>query len=155
MWARGSFSAWMPQSVPTFELKEPAHERGGSAVDFYRLSNEPAFLNSVNDNKSVFLKFDLCSLPVTAVCDTGVRCPVLANGFWTNSCKLPEPASTSPLPTFGSKSSWNTCFGNNNFCRYHSLATDTSNSSLCWSPQKLSAFLFRLPWGQSLWCFLL
>ena len=68
MWARGTFSAWLPQSVPTFKLKQPAHERGGCAVDPHRLTNEPAILNSVIDNKSNFVNLEVCSSPVTAVC---------------------------------------------------------------------------------------
>ena len=71
MWTRGTFSAWLRQSVPTFKLKQPAHERGGCAVDHHRLTNEPAILNSVIDNKSVFVNLEVSSSPVTAVCDTG------------------------------------------------------------------------------------
>ena len=71
MWARGTFLACSPQSVPTFKLKQPAHERGGCAVDTHRLTNEPAILNSVIDNKSVFVNLEVCSSPVTAVSDTG------------------------------------------------------------------------------------
>ena len=71
MWARGTFSACLPQSVPTFKLKQPAHERGGCAVDPHRLTNEAAIHNSVIDNKNVFVNLEVCSSPVTAVCDTG------------------------------------------------------------------------------------
>ena len=71
MWAQGTFSARLPQSVPTFKLKQSAHERGGCAVVPHRLTNEPAILNSVRDNKSVFVNLEVCSSPVTAVCDTG------------------------------------------------------------------------------------
>ena len=35
------------------------------------LTNEPAMLNSVIYNKGVFLDLEVCSSPVTAVCDTG------------------------------------------------------------------------------------
>ena len=68
---RGTFSAWLPQSFPTFKLKHPPHERGGCAVDPHRLTNDPAFLNSVIVIKSVFVKLEVCSSPVTAICDTG------------------------------------------------------------------------------------
>ena len=40
-------------------------------MDPHRLTKEPAFLNSVVDNKSVFVKLEICNFPVTAVCDTG------------------------------------------------------------------------------------
>ena len=40
-------------------------------MDPHRLTNEPAILNSVIDNKSVFVNLEVCSSPVTAVCDTG------------------------------------------------------------------------------------
>ena len=60
------------QSVPTFKLKQPAHERGGCAVDPHRLTNEPAVIISVIHNKSVFVNLEVCSSPVRAVCDTGV-----------------------------------------------------------------------------------
>ena len=40
-------------------------------MDSHRLTNEPAILNSVIDNKSVFVNLEVCSCPVTAVCDTG------------------------------------------------------------------------------------
>ena len=40
-------------------------------MDPHRLTNEPAILNSVIDNKSVFVNLEVCSCPVTAVCDTG------------------------------------------------------------------------------------
>ena len=57
------------------KLKQPAHERGGCAVDPNRLTDKPAFLNSVVD-KFVFVNLEVCSSPVTAVCDTsaGVFC---------------------------------------------------------------------------------
>ena len=71
MWARGTFSAWLPQSVPTFKLKQPTHEPGGCAVDSYRLTIERAILNSVIDNKGVVVIFEVCSSPVTTVFDTG------------------------------------------------------------------------------------
>ena len=71
MWARVTFLAGLPQSVLNFKLKQPAHERGGCAVDPNRLTNEPAILNSIIDNKSVLVNLQVCSSPVTAVCDTG------------------------------------------------------------------------------------
>ena len=40
-------------------------------MDPHRLANEPAILNSVIDNKSVFVNLEVCSSPVTVVCDTG------------------------------------------------------------------------------------
>ena len=40
-------------------------------MDPHRPTNEPAILNSVIDNKSVFVNLEVCSSPVTAVCDTG------------------------------------------------------------------------------------
>ena len=40
-------------------------------MDPHRLTNEPAILNSVIDNKNVFVNLEVCSSPVTAVCDTG------------------------------------------------------------------------------------
>ena len=40
-------------------------------MDPYRLTNEPAILNSVIDNKSVLVNLEVCGSPVTAVCDTG------------------------------------------------------------------------------------
>ena len=40
-------------------------------MDPKHLTNEPAIINFVVDNKSVFLNLEVCSSPVTAVCDTG------------------------------------------------------------------------------------
>ena len=40
-------------------------------MDPHRLTNEPAILNSLKDNKSFFVNLEVCSSPVTAVCDTG------------------------------------------------------------------------------------
>ena len=40
-------------------------------MDPHRLTNEPAVLNSVIDNKCVFVNLEVCSSPVTAVCDSG------------------------------------------------------------------------------------
>ena len=40
-------------------------------MDPHRLTKEPAILNSVIDNKSVSANLEVCSSPVTAVCDTG------------------------------------------------------------------------------------
>ena len=40
-------------------------------MDPHRLTKEPAILNSVTDNKSFFVNLEVCSSPVTAVCDTG------------------------------------------------------------------------------------
>ena len=40
-------------------------------MDPHRLTNEPAILNSVIDNKSVFVNLEVCSSPFTAVCGTG------------------------------------------------------------------------------------
>ena len=79
MWARGTFSAWLPQSVPTFKLTHPVHERGGCAVDPHRLTNEPGIFNSVIDNKSVFVNLEVCSSPVTAVSDTGAGVSCISN----------------------------------------------------------------------------
>ena len=45
--------------------------RGGCAVDAHRLTNEPAILSSVINNKCVFVNLEVCSFLVTAVCDTG------------------------------------------------------------------------------------
>ena len=47
----GKFSAFLPQSVPTFNRNQPAHQRGGCAVEPDRLTNEPASLNSVMTTK--------------------------------------------------------------------------------------------------------
>ena len=69
MWARGTFSATLTFSVPTFKLKQPARERGVFVVDPNRLTNEPAILTSVVDSKSVFVNLEVFSSPVTAVCD--------------------------------------------------------------------------------------
>ena len=40
-------------------------------MDPHRLTNKPAILNSVIDNKIVFVNLEVRSSPVTAVCDTG------------------------------------------------------------------------------------
>ena len=40
-------------------------------MDPHRLTKEPAILNFVKDNKSVFVNLEVISSPVTAVCDTG------------------------------------------------------------------------------------
>ena len=71
----------LPQSVPTFQLKQPPHERGGGAVNPKPLTNEPAILNSVIDNKSVFVNLDVCSSPVSAVSDTGASVPCISQQF--------------------------------------------------------------------------
>ena len=59
MRARGTFSTWLPQSVPAFNLKQPSHERGGCSFDPNRLTNEPAILISVIDNKSLFVNLEV------------------------------------------------------------------------------------------------
>ena len=40
-------------------------------MDPHRLTNEPAILNSIKNNKYIFVNLEVCSSPVTAVCDTG------------------------------------------------------------------------------------
>ena len=61
----------MPQSVPDFKLKQPAHRRGGCAVDSNRLTDKQAIHNSIIDNKGAFANLEVCGSPVTAFYDTG------------------------------------------------------------------------------------
>ena len=67
----GTFWARMSQPIPAFKLDLPAHERSGCARDLNRFNSAPAILNSVVDKKSVFVKLEVCKVPVIAVCDTG------------------------------------------------------------------------------------
>ena len=47
-------------------------------MDPHRLTNEPVILNSVIDNKSVFVNLEVCSSPVTVVCDAGASVSCLS-----------------------------------------------------------------------------
>ena len=50
-------------------------------MDPHRLTNEPAIFNSVIDNKSVLVNLEVCSSPVTAVCDTGASVSCISQRF--------------------------------------------------------------------------
>ena len=51
-------------------------------MDPHRLTNEPVILNSVIDNKSVFVNLEVCSSPVTAVCDTAASVSCSSQQFF-------------------------------------------------------------------------
>ena len=50
-------------------------------MDPHRLTNEPAILNSVIDNKSVSVKLEVCSSPATAICDTAASVSCISQRF--------------------------------------------------------------------------
>ena len=64
-------------------------------MDPHRLTTEPAILNSVIDNKSVFGNLEVCSSPVTAVCDTGASVSCISQRF---SKRLPLNFQTQLQP---------------------------------------------------------
>ena len=153
MWARGTFSAWLPQSVPTFKLKQSAHERGGCTVDPHRLTNEPAIPNSVIDNKGVFVNLEVCSSPVTAVCDTGdsVSCisQRLLKRLPVNFQNQLQPAhrrllasNQADIPVSGTVTLPISLASNRYQQQFFVLKSVRS-----WLSSR-----FRLPWRQSLWC---
>ena len=60
----------MPCPTPKFKLKAPAFQRGNCAGNSESLQQAEC-LNSVLDDKSVFVRVTVCEIPLDAVCDTG------------------------------------------------------------------------------------
>ena len=87
----GTFSARMSRPIPAFKLNLPAHEWSGCARDPNRLNSAPAILNSVADKKSVFVKLEVCKVPVIAVCDTGASMSCISQQLFG---QLPVTSST-------------------------------------------------------------
>ena len=100
MRSHGTFSARLPRPVSTFELKQPAHARGGCAVDPNHLIKEPAFFNSATDNRCVFVISKVCSLQDRAVCDTGASVSWLAKSFWSNFLTTFRTSFNQPIADF-------------------------------------------------------
>ena len=67
----------MPSPTPKFELKAPAYQRGNCAGNSKSLQQTEC-LNSVVDEKSVFVRVTVCEIPLDAVCDTGASVSCLS-----------------------------------------------------------------------------
>ena len=60
----------MPCPTPKLKLKAPAYQRGNSAGNSKKLQQTEC-LNSVVDDKSVFVRVAVCEIPLADICDTG------------------------------------------------------------------------------------
>ena len=67
----------MPCPTPKFKLKEPAYQRGNCAGNSKSLKQTEC-LNSVVDDKSIFVRVTVCEIPLDAVCDTGASVSCLS-----------------------------------------------------------------------------
>ena len=70
LWQNWSLQARMPCPTPKFKLIAPAHQRGNCAWNSKSLQ-QTEYLNSVMDDKSLFVRVTVCEIPLDAVCDTG------------------------------------------------------------------------------------
>ena len=84
----------MPCPTPKFKLKEPAYQRGNCAGNSKSLKQTEC-LNSVVDDKSVFVRVTVCEIPLDAVCDTGASVSCLSPKVFV---RLPPKIQSSLKP---------------------------------------------------------
>ena len=84
----------MPCPTPKFKLKAPAYQRGSCAGNSKSLQQTEC-LNSVVDDKSVFVRVTVCEIPVDAVCDTGASVSCLSPKAFV---RLPQKIQSSLKP---------------------------------------------------------
>ena len=155
MWLRGTFPAWLPQSVPTFKLTHPTQERGSCAVDPHRFTNEPVILNSVLDKERVFVNLIVCSSPVTTVWSIGASMSCISQQLLK---RLPVSFQHQLQPThcrLFAAESLITCLGH---IKFVGITRWQPIWAIILDVEVLRSWLsswFRLPWRQSLGCFFL
>ena len=84
----------MPCPTPKFKLKAPAYQRGNCAGNSKSLKQTEC-LNSVVDDKSVFVRVTVCEIPLDAVCDTGASVSCLSPKVFV---RLPPQIQSSLKP---------------------------------------------------------
>ena len=84
----------MPCPTPNFKLKAPAYQRGNCAGNSKSLKQTEC-LNSVVDDKSVFVRVAVCEIPLDAVCDTGASVSCLSPKVFV---RLPPKIQSSLKP---------------------------------------------------------
>ena len=84
----------MPCPTPKFKLKAPAYQRGNCAGNSKSLKQTEC-LNSVVDDKSVFVRVKVCEIPLHAVCDTGASVSCLSPKVFI---RLPQKIQSSLKP---------------------------------------------------------
>ena len=93
-WQNWSLQARMPCPTPKFKLKAPAYQRDNCAGNSKSLKQTEC-LNSVVDNKSVFVRVTVCEIPLDAVCDTGASVSCLSPKV---CIRLPQKIQSSLKP---------------------------------------------------------
>ena len=86
----------MPCPKPKFKLKAPAYQRGNCAGNSKNLQQTEC-LNSVVDDKNVFVRVTICEIPLDAVCDTGASVSCLSPKVFV---RLPPKIESSLKPCF-------------------------------------------------------
>ena len=77
LWQNWSLYSQMPCPTAKFKLKAPAYQRDSCAGNSKSLQQTER-LNSVVDDKSVFVRVTVCEIPLVAVCDTGASVSCLS-----------------------------------------------------------------------------
>ena len=86
----------MPCPTPKLKLKAPGYQRGNCAGNSKSLQQTEC-LNSVVDDKSVFVQVTVCEIPLDAVCDTGASVSCVSPKVFV---RLPPKIQSSLRPCF-------------------------------------------------------